>query len=62
MTSQHQRRNNNKAQRWDSLPGPVCQQPDKNSPSRESFRVGLRVPLFGEDWREVFPFVKMGGR
>ena len=32
MTSQHQRRNNNEAQRWDSLPGPVCQQPDKNGP------------------------------
>ena len=31
MTSQ-QRRNNNEAQRWDSLPGPVCQQPDKDGP------------------------------
>jgi hypothetical protein len=32
MTSQHQRRNNNEAQRWDSLPEPVCQPPDRNIP------------------------------
>lgn len=33
-----------------------------NGVSRESFRVGLREPVFGEDWREVFPLVKIGGR
>jgi hypothetical protein len=32
MTSQPPRQNNNEAQRCDGLPGPVCQQPDKNIP------------------------------
>jgi len=32
MTSQHPRPNYNEAQRWDGLPEPVCQQPDKNIP------------------------------
>jgi hypothetical protein len=31
MTSERER-NDNETQRGDSLPGPVCQQPDKNSP------------------------------
>ena len=32
MTSQHPRPNTNETQRWDGLPEPVCQQPDKNTP------------------------------
>jgi len=32
MTSQHPRPNTNETQRWDGLPEPVCQQPDKNIP------------------------------
>jgi hypothetical protein len=30
MTRQHQPQNCNEAQRWDTLPEPVCQQPDKS--------------------------------